>query len=83
MFHWCVALSSNCVINLVPDKEAVFREVYRVLKVWCRCVCACVHVHVCMCACVHVHVCSHNNDTIMTCVSEAINHFIALSLLIN
>jgi len=26
------ALTSNCVINLVPDKEAVFREIYRVLK---------------------------------------------------
>ena len=23
---------SNCVLNLVPDKEAVFREIYRVLK---------------------------------------------------
>ena len=29
---------SNCVVNLVPDKEAVFREVYRVLKVP-ACVC--------------------------------------------
>ncbi len=26
------ALTSNCVINLVPDKEAVFREIHRVLK---------------------------------------------------
>jgi ubiquinone/menaquinone biosynthesis C-methylase UbiE len=26
------ALTSNCVINLVPDKETVFREVHRVLK---------------------------------------------------
>lgn len=26
------AVTSNCVINLVPDKEAVFREIYRVLK---------------------------------------------------
>ncbi len=26
------ALTSNCVINLVPDKQAVFREIYRVLK---------------------------------------------------
>lgn len=24
---------SNCVINLVPDKRAVLREAYRVLKV--------------------------------------------------
>ena len=23
---------SNCVINLAPDKEAVFREMFRVLK---------------------------------------------------
>lgn len=23
---------SNCVLNLIPDKEAVFREIYRVLK---------------------------------------------------
>src|SRR5205085_444596 len=23
---------SNCVLNLVPDKEKVFREIYRVLK---------------------------------------------------
>jgi arsenite methyltransferase len=26
------AVTSNCVINLVPDKEAVFREIHRVLK---------------------------------------------------
>lgn len=26
------AVTSNCVINLVPDKEAVFREIFRVLK---------------------------------------------------
>jgi SAM-dependent methyltransferase len=26
------ALTSNCVINLVPDKETVFREIHRVLK---------------------------------------------------
>lgn len=26
------AVTSNCVINLVPDKEAVFREIARVLK---------------------------------------------------
>jgi SAM-dependent methyltransferase len=26
------ALTSNCVINLVPDKERVFREIHRVLK---------------------------------------------------
>ena len=26
------AVTSNCVINLVPDKAAVFREIYRVLK---------------------------------------------------
>lgn len=26
------ALTSNCVINLVPDKDAVFREIHRVLK---------------------------------------------------
>ncbi len=26
------ALTSNCVINLVPDKRAVFREVFRVLR---------------------------------------------------
>lgn len=26
-------LSSNCVINLAPDKRAVLREAYRVLKV--------------------------------------------------
>jgi ubiquinone/menaquinone biosynthesis C-methylase UbiE len=26
------ALTSNCVINLVPDKEVVFREIHRVLK---------------------------------------------------
>ena len=26
------AVTSNCVINLVPDKETVFREVARVLK---------------------------------------------------
>ena len=25
-------MTSNCVINLVPDKEAVFREIHRVLK---------------------------------------------------
>lgn len=25
--------SSNCVINLAPDKKAVLREAYRVLKV--------------------------------------------------
>lgn len=27
------AIISNCVINLAPDKEKVFRETYRVLKV--------------------------------------------------
>lgn len=30
--------SSNCVINLAPDKRAVLREAFRVLKVmmgWC------------------------------------------------
>jgi SAM-dependent methyltransferase len=26
------AVTSNCVINLVPNKEAVFREIFRVLK---------------------------------------------------
>jgi SAM-dependent methyltransferase len=26
------AVTSNCVINLVPDKESVFREIFRVLK---------------------------------------------------
>jgi SAM-dependent methyltransferase len=26
------AVTSNCVINLVPDKEVVFREIHRVLK---------------------------------------------------
>jgi SAM-dependent methyltransferase len=26
------AVTSNCVINLVPDKEAVFREIHRVLR---------------------------------------------------
>jgi arsenite methyltransferase len=26
------AVTSNCVINLVPDKEAVFREIFRVLR---------------------------------------------------
>jgi SAM-dependent methyltransferase len=26
------AVTSNCVINLVPDKESVFREIHRVLK---------------------------------------------------
>jgi SAM-dependent methyltransferase len=26
------AVTSNCVINLVPDKEKVFREIFRVLK---------------------------------------------------
>jgi len=26
------AVTSNCVVNLVPDKEAVFREIHRVLK---------------------------------------------------
>lgn len=25
--------SSNCVVNLTPDKEAVLKEAYRVLKV--------------------------------------------------
>lgn len=43
---WCSPSSSNCVINLAPDKRAVLREAYRVLKVgsqvglgWlcCRC----------------------------------------------
>lgn len=29
---WADAVTSNCVINLVPDKPAVFREVARVLK---------------------------------------------------
>ncbi|MFX5747707.1 methyltransferase domain-containing protein, partial [Acinetobacter baumannii] len=24
---------SNCVLNLVPDKDAVFKEIFRVLKV--------------------------------------------------
>jgi len=26
------AVTSNCVINLVPDKSAVFRELSRVLR---------------------------------------------------
>jgi ubiquinone/menaquinone biosynthesis C-methylase UbiE len=26
------AITSNCVVNLVPDKQAVFREAFRVLK---------------------------------------------------
>lgn len=30
---WCPPPSSNCVINLTPDKRAVLREAYRVLKV--------------------------------------------------
>ena len=28
----CIRDSSNCVINLSPDKESVFREIFRVLK---------------------------------------------------
>lgn len=28
-------LRSNCVINLSPNKEAVLKEAYRVLKVFC------------------------------------------------
>lgn len=35
MFHWVFSLltSSNCVVNLSPDKRTVLREAYRVLKV--------------------------------------------------
>ena len=25
---------SNCVLNLVPDKQKAFSEIYRVLKLW-------------------------------------------------
>jgi len=32
LFHALCLCSSNCVVNLSPDKEAVLREAYRVLK---------------------------------------------------
>ena len=30
---FCLNSSSNCVINLSPDKPSVFKEAFRVLKV--------------------------------------------------
>ena len=29
-----LSFSSNCVVNLTPDKKAVLKEAYRVLKVY-------------------------------------------------